>query len=275
MSTDLVKSQNGDLFALARAAVDNGLTPKGTNHQQAYLAIVTGAELGLSPAQAMRAVSVIQGKISMNAQAMAGLLQKNGGALVWHENTDKAAEVEVFLPATGPGMPPSRARVRFTIEMAKAAGLNSGVWRSYPMAMLANRAMSQACRMAAPSTFMGVYDPEEIGALEDRPRAAVSTGPGVASVGYDTLPGAVQIEAAPAFDPSTLHPDFQRLLKRLEGAGWLDDAIKDVGRPVAEWGEAEFFAARDFGARRKAEIEAAAAKSAAESAAFGESGGEE
>lgn len=102
-----------------------------------------------------------------------------------------------------------------------------------------------------------------------------ATGPGVASVGYDTLPGAVQIEAAPAFDPSTLHPDFQRLLKRLEGAGWLDDAIKDVGRPVAEWGEAEFFAARDFGARRKAEAEAAAAKSVAETAAFGESGGEE
>lgn len=268
MSTDLVKSQSGDLFALARAAVDNGLTPKGTNHQQAYLAIVTGAELGLSPAQAMRAVSVIQGKISMNAQAMAGLLQKNGGALVWHENTDKAAEVEVFLPATGPGMPPSRARVRFTIEMAKAAGLNSGVWRSYPMAMLANRAMSQACRMAAPSTFMGVYDPEEIGALEDRPRAAVATGPGVASVGYDTLPGATQIEAVEA---KPLHPDVAKLVARLEAAGWLPDAIDHVGKQPEAWGEAEFLSARDFGVARKREIEAAAAKVAS----FGESGGEE
>ena len=262
MSTDLVKSQSGDLFALARAAVDNGLTPKGTNHQQAYLAIVTGAELGLSPAQAMRAVSVIQGKISMNAQAMAGLLQKNGGALVWHENTDKAAEVEVFLPATGHGMPPSRARVRFTIEMAKAAGLNSGVWRSYPMAMLANRAMSQACRMAAPSTFMGVYDPEEIGAIEDRPRAAVSTGPGAASVGYDTLPGVAQIEAA---DP--LPPKVEAMRARLESNGWLPDAVAKFGEPAA-WDLADVIA---WGKARKAEIDAAAAAVAA----FGESGGEE
>lgn len=262
MTTDLQKSQGGDLFALARAAVDNGLTPKGTNHQQAYLAIVTGAELGLSPAQAMRAVSVIQGKISMNAQAMAGLLQKNGGALVWHENTDKAADVEVFLPATGLGMPPSRARVRFTIEMAKQAGLNSSVWRSYPMAMLANRAMAQACRMAAPSTFMGVYDPEEIGALEDRPRAAVATGPGVASVGYDTLPGAVQIEAV-----EPLPPKVEAMRARLEANGWLVDAVAKFGDPAA-WDLADVVA---WGKARKAEIDEAAAKVAA----FGGSGGEE
>jgi len=78
-----------------------------------------------------------------------------------------------------------------------------------------------------------------------------------------------------AGEAKPLHPNEQRLVDNLAANGWLDDAIKDVGRPVAEWGEAEFFAARDFGARRKAEAEAAAAKSAAESAAFGESGGEE
>jgi hypothetical protein len=259
-NTDLQKSQGGDLFALARAAVDNGLTPKGTNHQQAYLAIVTGAELGLSPAQAMRAVSVIQGKISMNAQAMAGLLQKNGGALFWHENTDKAADVEVLLPATGAGMPPSRARVRFTIEQAKQAGLNSGVWRSYPMAMLANRAMSQACRMAAPATFMGIYDPDEIGE-EPAPRFSAPAA-GIASVGYDTIPEAPQIEAAPP-----LPPKVEAMRARLEANGWLPDAIAKFGEP-ATWDLADVIA---WGKARKAEIEAAAAKVAA----FGESGGEE
>ena len=261
-NTDLQKSQDGDLFALARAAVDNGLTPKGTNHQQAYLAIVTGAELGLSPAQAMRAVSVIQGKITLSAQAMAGLLQKNGGALVWHENTDKAADVEVFLPATGVGMPPSRARVRFTIEQAKQAGLSSGVWRSYPMAMLANRAMSQACRMAAPSTFMGVYDPEEIDSIGERSRVVSATGPGVASVGYDTIPEAPQIEAAPP-----LPPKVEAMRARLETNGWLPDAVAKFGGPQV-WDLADVIA---WGKGRKAEIDAAAAKVAT----FGESGGEE
>lgn len=266
MTNDLQKSKDGDLFALARAAVDNGLTPKGTNHQQAYLAIVTGAELGLSPAQAMRAVSVIQGKISMNAQAMAGLLQKNGGALVWHENTDKAADVEVFLPATGYGMPPSRARVRFTIEMAKQAGLNSGVWRSYPMAMLANRAMAQACRMAAPSTFMGVYDSEEVDSMGRQP-AAQDARP-AAAPGYDVIPtmAPAQIEAA-----EPLPPAVEKMRRRLEANGWLADAIERFG-PPASWSLGEVAA---WGSARKAEIEAAAAKIAEEAAAFADDGCEE
>lgn len=95
-----------------------------------------------------------------------------------------------------------------------------------------------------------------------------STGPGVASVGYDTLPGAVQIEAA---EPKPLHPDVQRLCDRLYAAGWLDDAIAHVGRAPGEWTPDDFNAAKAFGVQRKAEIDEAAAKVAA----FGESGGEE
>jgi hypothetical protein len=159
-------------------------------------------------------------------------------------------------------MPPSRARVRFTIEQAKQAGLNSGVWRSYPMAMLANRAMSQACRMAAPSTFMGVYDPEEIDSLGERPRTVSATGPGIASVGYDTIPEAPQIEAAPP-----LPPKVEAMRARLEANGWLPDAIAHLGEP-AGWNLADVAA---WGKARREEIEAAAAKVAA----FGESGGEE
>lgn len=84
-----------------------------------------------------------------------------------------------------------------------------------------------------------------------------------ASVGYDALPEPTQIEALP--------PAVEKMRARLESNGWLPDAIEAFGDPstwslgeVVEWGKA-----------RKAEIEAAAAKAAADAAAFTDDGGGE
>jgi hypothetical protein len=98
--------------------------------------------------------------------------------------------------------------------------------------------------------------------------ARASTGPGIASVGYDTIPEAPQIEAA---EVKPLHPDVAKLVSRLEAAGWLPDAIERVGKQPGDWTPDDFNAAKAFGVKRKQEIDAAAAKVAA----FGESGGEE
>jgi hypothetical protein len=250
-----------EMMTLAREAVAAGLVPRGMTPEAAYLSIITGEGLGLPPTQAMRAVFVVEGKITLSAQAMGGCLQRGGGSLVWHEMSATAAEVEAILPSLTPGMPPSRARVRWTIDDAKRAGkAGSGTWAKYPMAMLANRALAQACRMAAPATFMGIYDPDEIGE-EPAPRFSAPAA-GAASVGYDTIPEAPQIEAAPP-----LPPKVEAMRARLESNGWLPDAIAHLGEPAA-WNLADVAA---WGKARKAEIEAAAAKVAA----FGESGVEE
>lgn len=72
-----------------------------------------------------------------------------------------------------------------------------------------------------------------------------------------------------------LHPNVQRLVDSLTTNGWLDDAVKHTGKQPADWTPDDFNAARELGVQRKQEIEAAAAKAAAETAALGESGGEE
>lgn len=182
-----------DDFTLATRAVETGLTPKGITPQQAWLSIQAGRELGLSPTQAMCLVYVVEGRITLKAQAMGGCVQRGGGSLVWHESTHEVADVEVILPALREGMPPSRARVRWTLDDARRAKLtNRGTWQAYPLAMLANRALAQACRIAAPATFMGVYDPDEVDEV----------APVVASIATvpRTVPGlapARQIEAPP------------------------------------------------------------------------------
>ena len=252
-----------EMMTLAREAVSAGLVPRGMTPEAAYLSIITGEGLGLPPTQAMRAVFVVEGKITLSAQAMGGCLQRGGGSLVWHEMSATAADVEAILPSLTPGMPPSRARVRWTIDDAKRAGkAGSGTWAKYPMAMLANRALAQACRMAAPATFMGIYDPEEIDSIGERSRVVSATGPGVASVGYDTIPGDPQIEAA-----APLPPKVEAMRARLEANGWLVDAVAKFGESAA-WSLADVAA---WGKARREEIDAAAAKVAS----FGESVGEE
>jgi len=88
----------------------------------------------------------------------------------------------------------------------------------------------------------------------------------------------VEIPAADAVtETRTIHPNVQRLADSLAANGWLDDAVKQIGRKPIDWTPDDFNAAREFGVQRKAEIEAAAVKAVAETAAFaaGESGGEE
>jgi len=150
---------------LCRRAVAAGLVPRGLTPEQAYLSLLAGRELGLSDVQSLRLVQAIEGRIALTAQAMGGLLQRAGGSIIWHESTDELADVEVRFGG-------SVRRTRWTIEMAKRAGLaGRGTWQRYPMAMLSARALSDACRYAAPSVLAGVYDPEELASIEPQPAA--------------------------------------------------------------------------------------------------------
>lgn len=86
----------------------------------------------------------------------------------------------------------------------------------------------------------------------------------------------VEIPAADvATETRTIHPNVQRLADGLASNGWLDDAVRQIGRKPIDWTPEDFNAAKAFGVARKEEIDAAALRAAAESAAFGESGGEE
>jgi len=191
-----------DDFTLATRAVETGLTPKGITPQQAWLSIQAGRELGLSPTQAMCLVYVVEGRITLKAQAMGGCVQRGGGSLIWHESTHEVADVEVILPALRDGMPPSRARVRWTLDDARRAKLtNRGTWQAYPLAMLANRALAQACRIAAPATFMGVYDPDEVDEIAPVVASiatAPRTVPGLAPARQIEAPPPVVLDAQPA-----------------------------------------------------------------------------
>lgn len=214
---------------LCRSAVAAGLVPRGLTAEQAYLSLLAGRELGLSDVQSLRLVQAIEGRISLTAQAMGGLLQRAGGSIVWHESTDEVADVEVRFGS-------SVRRTRWTIDMARRAGLaGRGTWSRYPMAMLSARALSDACRYAAPSVLAGVYDPEELASIPTTPEPATSPrtmlgGPRAEVVAEVRVVEPLQITETIDARPEPL-PESRRLayLRRLADLDLIDEAIAVLG----------------------------------------------
>lgn len=208
---------------LCRRAVAAGLVPRGLTPEQAYLSLLAGRELGLSDVQSLRLVQAIEGRISLTAQAMGGLLQRAGGSIIWHESTDTVADVEVRFGG-------SVRRTRWTIDMAKRAGLaGRGTWNRYPMAMLSARALSDACRYAAPSVLAGVYDPEELATIpqEAAPEPAPRTMLGEPRQIAETID--VQPEPAPLSEAKKL-----AYMRRLADLDLIAEAVAVLGDP-ATW----------------------------------------
>lgn len=226
---------------LCRRAVAAGLVPRGLTPEQAYLSLLAGRELGLSDVQSLRLVQAIEGRISLTAQAMGGLLQRAGGSIVWHESTDQVADVEVRFGE-------SVRRTRWTIEMAKRAGLaGRGTWSRYPMAMLSARALSDACRYAAPSVLAGVYDPEELASIPQEPAPSPRTMLGEARPEprpeprqlVETIDARPEPETSTTTTTSTLEPRPEPLpesrklayMRRLADLDLIDEAVAVLGDP--------------------------------------------
>lgn len=213
---------------LCRRAVAAGLVPRGLTPEQAYLSLLAGRELGLSDVQSLRLVQAIEGRIGLTAQAMGGLLQRAGGSIIWHESTDEVADVEVRFGG-------SVRRTRWTIDMARRAGLaGRGTWSRYPMAMLSARALSDACRYAAPSVLAGVYDPEELASIpqEAAPAPAPRTMLG-APRAAEPRQIAETIDAAPEPAPAPLS-EAKKLayMRRLADLDLISEAVAVLGDPT-------------------------------------------
>lgn len=134
--------------------------------------VMAGAELGLAPMQAIRALVLIKGKPTLSADAMGALVKSRRDVcqyLVVKHSDGQRATYETQRIGD-----PSPTTMGFTIEEAKVAGLNGDNWRKFPAAMLRARALSAICRAVYPDLLLGVYDPEE---LSDVPQAIAPAVP--------------------------------------------------------------------------------------------------
>lgn len=168
----------------AAELVRSGFLPRAVNTAEKAIAIIqTGRELGIGPMQALRAIHIIEGKPTMSAELIAGLvLARIPGALL---HVAKTTNEECVVRAARPGQPPTE--YRFTIADARAAGIaGKDNWKKYPRAMLRARALSEAARGTFPDASMGLYDPDELGAVTNEQGSVVQLPEAAASAQKET-----------------------------------------------------------------------------------------
>lgn len=127
------------------------------------VAIEYGDALGMPPIVAMNMIHVIEGKPTLSAQAIGGLVRRAGHKLrVRWDGTKMRATAEVVRADD----PDFTFTATWDMDRARSAGLTGkGVWKQYPDAMLKARAITEVARDACPEALFGVaYTPEELGA---------------------------------------------------------------------------------------------------------------
>ncbi len=128
---------------------------------QCAVVIMTGIDLGLTPSQAMRGISVIKGKPSPSADLLVACVRRR---------KDICDHIQVIeSSATGVKMSGRRVGdltptlVSFTIEDAQKAELTSShMYKKYPEQMLYARCAVKLIRRVWSDVALGLYTPDEL-----------------------------------------------------------------------------------------------------------------
>jgi hypothetical protein len=160
---DTVEPRNmTELLSLASAAAKSGFFG-AKSPEQALLICMSGRDLGLSYAQALRAFHVIEGKPTLSADGMVAVCLIRRDVCEYFrtlECTNDRAAVETKRT----GSPPQS--YVFSMEDARRAGVASKQnWAKYPSRMLLARARAALARDVYPDLLLGLYDPDEIGEI--------------------------------------------------------------------------------------------------------------
>lgn len=148
----------------ANLVAKSSFCPKGYAGKpgDVLVAMQMGAELGLSPMQALQNVAVINGRPAVWGDAALAVCQNHplwGG----HVETEDATSATCVVTRKGEGP----HAVTFTIQDAKTARLwgKQGPWTEYPKRMLQMRARSFALRDKFSDALKGMVTAEEAGDL--------------------------------------------------------------------------------------------------------------
>lgn len=149
---------------LARALAGSSLLPEVMRSPENLLLVMGYAKsMSISPFAALRLVNVINGRPTLSADGMQAVVRSSGACVRLDvvETTDEACEVVVQRNGGQP------VTIRWDLRRAKQAEiLGNKQWSKYPRQMLRARALSEACRLGFPDVVGGVYDPDELVAID-------------------------------------------------------------------------------------------------------------
>lgn len=164
--SNLVPLTVQDALAVAQQLAQSGMVPRDYANKPGaiYAAIDLGASVGLKPMQAVQGIANINGRPALWGDAALGVVMAHQAFDSIDEDDAAKALAQGFgrCRVVRKGSPPYE--VRFTVDMAKSAGLwgKAGPWTQYAGRMLQMRARSWAFRDRFPDALKGIGIAEEV-----------------------------------------------------------------------------------------------------------------
>jgi hypothetical protein len=164
----------------------------------AVIAIGLGQAMGLSPAESLYRIDVIQGKPTASAELIASNVRKAGHKLRVTVDEPNTSVTATIYRADDPDYPHSVVR---DMAWAQKMGLTSkDNYKKQPLTMLQWRAISAVARLACSEALYGVqYTPDELSDMGER-RAPQQPTP-AASVADRLKAATVEVEPEPEAEP--------------------------------------------------------------------------
>lgn len=159
----LVPKNFDEATAIARLLATSDIVPKEMQGKPAnvLLCIMHGTEIGLSPAQALSSIMVVNGRPSIWGDAMLGLVLSSGLCESWKSGYNDENGGTAWFTVKRKGQEPVTRY--FSEEDAVAAGLvnKPGPWKQYKRRMKFHRSRSWALRDVFPDVLKGIGCYEE------------------------------------------------------------------------------------------------------------------
>lgn len=245
---DIIKHEPQQLsmqeqMQFAQLVTEGSMVPKDYKGQpaNAMIAIGLGQSMGLSPAESLYRIDVIQGKPTASAELIASNIRKAGHVLrveVDEANTSVRATV---YRADDPEFAHTVTR---DMNWAKQMGLtNKDNYKKQPLTMLQWRAISGVGRLACPEALYGVqYTPDELGDIPapQGSQPASQQAPAVEPISNDQWQALLDAGQAAGLDPAQVGALAADVLQHdLRGpqdipANQYDNILANIQQPEGE-----------------------------------------
>jgi hypothetical protein len=143
---------------------------------QGTVMMMTCIAENITPMEFGKTYHIVEGKLSMRADAMQAKFQERGGRIEWTQTDAEVCEAKFFHDKYAP----SGVGIKVTMKELTDSGVAVGQkgikdnYKKFPRQMLRARAISEGVRMVDPSVVAGFYTPEEVSDF-DRPEVQLKS----------------------------------------------------------------------------------------------------